>query len=292
MISGSAEKRSSSQKAEEISVPSSSAPRSSWPNSRYLFPPTNGLITKKYRFKSEPRLQVEPPTPPSGSRSSGRSAAERPRTASIVAPPTIVQWGDSSYEDEIGFAGISAVSSGASSNASCNFLADGSRNNCNSRKASSASGTGSKRSSIFSAFKNPWSYLTGFMNKQGSTQGGESSGGDRKDVTLGSNYYYMGESSMVDDIPNDNYLLKPIAYFGGHSVGTAQQRQKFSSVPDLWAVRGSPDFDVNHKKYSVNSDTAAVGVHVINPSGSHEFTVDNPDPVLKLIVTSHESVYL
>lgn len=294
---------------------SSNAPRSSWPNTRYLVPPTNGLIAKKYRFKSEPRLQVEPPTPPSGSRSSvqrgkdGRlrisSIAGGLTAASTVSPPTIIQWGDGgSYDDdEPEIMGISGMSSGASSNISCNFLTDGSRNNhsCNSRKASTASGSGSKRSSIFSAFKNPWSYITGFMSKPGNTNSSCGDGGvsndkySRRDVTGGSSCFYTGENP-VDGTQNDNFHLKPIAYFGGNlkssSYSASQQRQKFSSVPDLWAVRGSPDFDVNHKKYSVNSDTAAVGVHVINPSGSHEPAVDNPDPVLKLIVTSHESVYL
>jgi len=125
------------------------------------------------------------------------------------------------------------------------------------------------------------------MRQPGNPQGSSNAAGKfgRRDMITGSNFY-------PDGTQNDNYLLKPIAYFGGQSGSS--QRHKFSSVPDLWAVRGSPDFDVNHKKYSVNSDTAGIGYSsaAANPSCSYELVPNNPDPVLKLIVTSHESVYL
>lgn len=286
---------------------SSNVPRSSWPNTRYLFPPTNGLIAKKYRFKSEPKLEVQPPTPSSGSGASGhgerdplsiRATLSGCQQDSKVTPPTIVQWGDGSLEDdeEAEMMGISGVSSAGSSNISCNFLTEGSasrnHNSCNSRKTSSVSGTGSKRSSIFSAFKNPWSYLTGFITKpdQLQPQGSSMTGGNGRLSRGDISNYCNRESHVGESTQKDNYLLKPIAYFGGEANS---QRLKFSSVPDLWAVRGSPELDVNHhKKHSINSDTGTCGVHTINPSSSHELAVEDPNPVLKLIVTSQESVYL
>lgn len=268
------------------------APRSSWPNSRYLIPPQNGLIAKKYRFKSEPRLEVEhlaARAPPKSSialeKPSGKSQSGNEQSSvAMMSPPTIIQWGDD-YGDEMI---LSGVSSAGSSNASCNNIAG---KLSGSRKGSGVSATGSKRSSIFAAFKNPWSYITGIIKQPGNTSDSSTTArysGSRRDTSVAGNYYeHFGGGG-----PNDNYLLKPISYYGGQS-SSGSQRQKFSSVPDLWAVRGSPDFDVNpHKKHSINSDTGTVGVSVINPASSREIELDNPDPVLKLIVTSHESVYL
>jgi hypothetical protein len=160
----------------------------------------------------------------------------------------------------------------------------------NSRRKSSNTSYGgttptnssSKRSSIFSVLKTPFTYFTGVI---------------RSSISPTNTDCNPNASQLdLDDARNrrrPSSNEQPVQFL---SVPRDSVRQKYSSVPDLWAVRGSPILHHNRKKSSILSDSVVDTSTLFYLSEEYPLSSQpvksSSNPVLKLTATSDESPYL